>query len=188
LPSLEVLTINRGLEGDDLLEIMCRALNYFPKGLWDRVNYLGDVSMKYDVKVRSRENVYNAFIFNNLIEKIKRIRKMLQMKNLLLAVTRDPVIAIYHRFKFEVEGISQVASLIHDYVSSDVGVVSLFRVDEEAASKIVAHGLGHNQGLRHHVEPIDIMYEGLLKHDVLNEGFCDDCIKRMLIYQLNQEI
>ena len=185
--SLEVLTINKGFEGDDLLEIMWRALNHFPRGLWDRVNYLGDVGMKYDVKVRSRENIYNVFIFNNLIERIRRIRRMLQMKDLLLAVTRDPVIAIYHRFKFEVEGISQIASLVHDYVSSDLGIVSLFRVNEETASKIVAHGLGHNQGLRHHVEPIDIMYEGLLKHDVLNEGFCNDCIKKMLSCQHNQE-
>lgn len=181
-----MLTINMGFKDDDLLEIMWRALNYFPRGLWDKVNYLGDINMKYDVKVRSKKNIYNAFIFNNLIEKIRKIRKMLQMKDLLLAVTCDPVIAIYHRFRFEVEGISQIASLIHDYVSSDVGIVSLFRVNEETASKIVAHGLGHNQGLRHHMEPIDIMYEGLLKHNVLNEGFCNDCIRKML--SQNQEL
>jgi len=32
--------------------------------------------MKYDVKIRSMENIYNAFIFSNLIEKIKKIKKI----------------------------------------------------------------------------------------------------------------
>lgn len=182
MPSLEVLTINESEKhssGEDLLEIMWRALEYFPRGIWESINYLGDARMKYDVKIRSMGNIYNAFLFSNLIDKIRKIKRTLQIKDLLLAVTRDPVITLYHRF--EDERIRQIANLVYDYVSSDVGILSFFRVTEEKAPKIIAHGLGHNRGLRHHVEPIDVMYEGLIEHNNLrNNGFCDSCIRRML--------
>ena len=175
-----MLTINEDDKSSvEISEIIWRALEYFPRDLWIGVNYLGNMNMEHDVKLRSKETVYRAFIFHNLIEKIRRIRKLLKIKEVLLAVTCDPIIAIYHRF--EVEKLSCFANLIHDYVSGDVGVVSLFQIEEEKASKVVAHGLGHNRGLRHHVEPVDIMYEGLLKHTALRKnGFCNECLKRMI--------
>ncbi|MBS7607517.1 hypothetical protein KEJ14_06760 [Candidatus Bathyarchaeota archaeon] len=181
MPFLEMLTINEGEKRhEEIMEIVWRALKYFPKGLWEEVNYLGNANIKHDVKIKIRESIYGAFIFNNLIGKIKRIRSALGIKNLLLAVTSDPIIAVYHRF--DARRLSQVANLIYDYVSWDTGVVSLFRIEDERASKIIAHGLGHNRGLRHHAEPIDIMYEGLLEYkSIRKDGFCNDCIKKILV-------
>lgn len=179
MPLLEMLTINEGgRRHEEIMEIIWRALEYFPRGLWEGVNYLGNADMRHDVKIKFRESIYGAFIFNNLMGKIKRIKSALGIKNLLLAVTSDPIIAVYHRF--DAKRLNQVANLIYDYVSWDAGVVSLFRVGDEKASKIIAHGLGHNRGLRHHYEPIDIMYEGLLEHkNIRKDGFCNDCIRRI---------
>ncbi|MEM1582050.1 MAG: hypothetical protein QXK89_06025 [Candidatus Bathyarchaeia archaeon] len=181
MPFVEMLTINEERKDtEEILEIIWRALEYFPRGLWEGINYLGNVDMKHDLKVKSKDAIYGAFIFNNLINKIRRVRELLQIRDLLLAVTRDPIIAVYH--KFEAERLSRIANLIHDYVSNDVGVISLFRAEEhETASKVVAHGLGHNRGLRHHTKPVDIMYEGLLEYSTLkNERFCTDCIRKIL--------
>jgi predicted Zn-dependent protease len=57
---------------------------------------------------------------------------------------------------------------------------SLFQVDAQQSSRVVVHGLGHNRGLRHHVEPIDVMYPHLLKSPVLEvEGFCMGCLRKL---------
>ncbi|MCX8171254.1 MAG: hypothetical protein N3E47_04710 [Candidatus Bathyarchaeota archaeon] len=180
MPSIEALTINEQRENiEEILEFIWEAIEYFPAGLWEEVNYIGNINMKHDLKVKIKEEVYNAFIFNNLIEKIRRIRRILQIKDLLLAVTREPIVAIYHRFGGKT--LSSFATIVYDYVSNDVGAVSLFKIEENISTKIIAHGLGHNRGLKHHTKPIDIMHEGLLKNVMLeNEGFCNDCIKRML--------
>ncbi|MEM3816105.1 MAG: hypothetical protein QW341_04590 [Candidatus Bathyarchaeia archaeon] len=186
MPSIEALTVNEKEENiEEILEVIWRAVEYFPRGLWEEVNYIGNINVKHDLKVKIKEEMYNAFIFNNLIEKVRGIRKLLQVKNLLLAVTREPVIAIYHRF--EDKRLSRFASIVHDYVSSDVGLVSLFRVGEDVGTKIIAHGLGHSRGLKHHTKPIDMMYEGLLMSRTLeNEGFCNDCIKRMFMAEMKE--
>lgn len=180
MPSIEMLTVNEAYRSvEDILEILSRALEYFPKGLWDGIDYLGNINMKYDVKVRFKEATYGAFILSNFIEKIRKIRRILQIKDLLLAVTQDPVIDVYPMLDYE--KIRRVARLIHDFVSTDIGVVSLFNIEGEGAIKVTAHGLGHNRGLRHHNEPIDLMYEGLLRQRTIsNEGFCSDCLKKIL--------
>jgi hypothetical protein len=70
--------------------------------------------------------------------------------------------------------------LVHDYVDERIGVVSLFRINKGSSSKVVAHGLGHNRGLRHHQEPIDLMYSGLLRTPTLRvEGFCKVCLRKL---------
>jgi hypothetical protein len=181
LPLLNLVTVNEEHENkEDLLEVIWRALEYFPGGLWEGANYLGNLDVKYDLKIKSKDNVYGAFIFSRLMEKIRRVRLMLQVKDLLLAVTCDPIITVYHRF--EGKGFKQVANLVYDYVSKEIGVVSLFRIEyDRTAARIVAHGLGHNQGLRHHLKPIDVMCEGLLEHDrLINDGFCNECLKKMM--------
>jgi len=182
LPFIDTLTINEEHKSnEEILEIIWRALEYFPRGLWEGINYLGNINMTYDIKIRVERNkaIHGAFIFNRLVNKIKRIRELLQIRELLLAVTCDPIIALYHTFNFE--KLSRMANLVHDYFSKDIGVVSLFRIEgDRKASKVVAHGLGHSQGLRHHIKPIDLMYEGLLECDNLtNNGFCHECLKRM---------
>ncbi|MBS7654423.1 MAG: hypothetical protein QXR06_03665 [Candidatus Bathyarchaeia archaeon] len=181
MPLLDVVTVNEEHENkEDLLEVIWRALEYFPGGLWEGANYLGNLNIKYDLKIKSKDDVYGAFMFSSLMEKIRRVRRMLQVKDLLLAVTCDPIITVYHRF--EDGGFKRVANLVYDYVSSEIGVVSLFRIEyDRNAARVVAHGLGHNQGLRHHAEPIDVMCEGLLEHEKLrNDGFCNECLKKMM--------
>ncbi|MEM1674895.1 MAG: hypothetical protein QXN24_03920 [Candidatus Bathyarchaeia archaeon] len=180
MPSLEVLTVNEASRSiEEILEIIWRALEYFPRGLWDEVMYIGNADIKYDIKVEIKGESYRAFIFNNLLGKIKRIREAMKIKDLLLAVTANPVIAIYS--KLGSKGISRVASLVHDYLSSDIGIVSLFAMKDDATTMVTAHGLGHSRGLRHHAEPIDLMYEGLLKSKSLSrDGFCESCLRRII--------
>lgn len=67
---LDVLTVNDKCESrEDLLEIVYRALENFPRGLWKGIDHLGDINVEYDVKIRSKHNVYGAFILENLLEK-----------------------------------------------------------------------------------------------------------------------
>ncbi|MEM1515821.1 MAG: hypothetical protein QXH24_07260 [Candidatus Bathyarchaeia archaeon] len=180
MPSIEMLTINEAdKDVTEILEIIWRALKYFPKNVWDEVKYIGNANMKYDVKVKIKGLLYEAFLFNSLLSKIRMIRWTMDIKDLLLAVTVDPVIAIYSRIGYR--GINRTTSLVHDYVSSDIGMISLFAVKNDVAVMITAHGLGHNRGLRHHNKPIDLMYEGLLEGKSLNkDGFCEACLKRII--------
>lgn len=177
---MEMLTINEaGKSIEDILEIIWRALEYFPKGVWDEVRYLGNADMRHDVRVEIKGSLYKAFILNSLLNKIRRIREAMKIKDLLLAVTLDPIIAVYP--KLELKRISHIVSLVQDYVSNDIGVISLFNIEDNIAPKVTAHGLGHSKGLRHHSEPIDLMYEGLLKSRNLDkDGFCDNCLRRII--------
>mgnify|MGYP001074941428 CR=1 FL=1 len=175
---LDMLTINEELKSkEDVMEIVMEAFDYFPEGIWEGIKYLGNVNVKHDLKVKSKEKVYGAFIFNNLIDKIREMKNMLKRDDLLLAVTHDPVIAVYHRF--ELEKFNRIINLVHDYVSTDLGIVSLFEIEEEAATRIAAHGLGHNRGLRHHAKPIDLMYAELLEYPIRRDGFCDECQRKL---------
>ncbi|MEM2321508.1 MAG: hypothetical protein QXS79_06495 [Candidatus Bathyarchaeia archaeon] len=179
MPSMEMLTVNEASKSiENILEIIWRALEYFPKGVWDEVRYLGNANIKHDVKIGIKGIFYKAFLFNNLIGKIRKIRGAMEIRDLLLAVTVDPVIAVYPQL--EPKGISHMASLVRDYASYDVGIVSLFTLENDTAVMVTAHGLGHSRGLRHHSEPIDLMYEGLLGSRILNrKGFCRDCLRRV---------
>ena len=76
---------------------------------------------------------------------MKELKRILNVKDLLLALTLDPVVLVYHRFLSN--GFKRVVNLVRDYVSDDIGVISLFETDGEIGIKIAAHGLGHNQGL-----------------------------------------
>lgn len=172
---LDMLIINREPKNkENLLAIIWDAFDYFPEGTWEGIKYLGNMNVKHDLKIKSKEKVYGAFLFDNLMAKIREMKNVLESHSLLLAVTSDPVIAIYHRF--ELEQFKRIINLIRDFVSKDVGMVSLFEMEEEAASRLAAHGLGHNRGLTHHVEPIDLMYARLLDgHPIERDGFCHKC-------------
>jgi len=98
--------------------------------------------------------------------------------SLLLGGTPDPVVALY--CFFDGKNFKKTLYLVHDYVTEKVGVVSFFQLDEENSRKVVAHGLGHNRGLRHHMEPIDLMYPELLRFPILQvEGFCRVCLRTL---------
>lgn len=179
--SIEMLSINDACKNlEDFLEIVWRAVEYFPKGVWDEVKYLGNIVIKHDIKIEINGAFYEAFIFNNLLDKVKRVRMAIKAKDLLLAVTGDPVVAIYSRLGSR--GVRRMATLVHDYVSTDIGIISLFAIKGESASMVAAHGLGHSRGLRHHSKPIDLMYEGLLENKTLDkEGFCESCLRKLVI-------
>ncbi len=177
--SINVLTISEESEGwEGLVRIVEAATNFFPSVAWDSVEYVGKISLEHDVKITAKNASFGAFLLENLIQKIKRIKNSDKLVNLLLGLTSDPIVAMYYFFdgvKFKRESF-----LVHDYVTEKVGVVSLFHVEKDASSKVVAHGLGHNKGLRHHIEPIDLMYSELLKSSVLRiDGFCKGCLHKL---------
>jgi predicted Zn-dependent protease len=119
-----------------------------------------------------------AFLFEKLTKRIGKIKDSHGLMNLLLAITPDPIVAIY--YFFDGKHFRRTLCLVHDYVAETVGVVSLFRVTKRYSSKVVAHGLGHNRGLRHHLKPIDLMYPGLLRtHTLEVEGFCKACLDKL---------
>jgi len=177
--SLDMLTINEEFRNrEDLVELMWTAFSYFPRGIWEGVNFVGNISVKCDLKIRLKQDVCGAFVFSHLLRKIKEMKNMLKTEDLLLAMTHHPVIVMYHRF--EVDGFKRMVNIVHDYVSNDVGMISLYETDEDAAAKVAAHGLGHNQGLTHHAEPIDLMYAGLLHgHRIEIDGFCSECKRKL---------
>ena len=175
--SINVLTINGEPENErDLIKIVENARIYFPKETWDDILYMGNISLEHDVKIATSGESLGALLFEKLIKRIERMKDSDRLVNLLLGITPDPVIAMYHFF--DGKNFKRTLYLVHDYVAAKVGVVSFFRLNEETSSKVVAHGLGHNRGLRHHIEPIDLMYSELLKFPILQvEGFCKVCLR-----------
>jgi len=176
---INVLTINGAPEnGRDLVKIVEEARRYFPSETWDDVRYLGKLSLKHDIKIATSGESLGAFLFEKLIERVERAKDSSEMLSLLLGITPDPIIAVY--YFFDGKNFKKTVYLVHDYVAEKVGVVSLFHVVKESSKKVVAHGLGHNRGLRHHVEPIDLMYPGLLQFPRLQvEGFCKVCLRKL---------
>jgi predicted Zn-dependent protease len=97
--------------------------------------------------------------------------------DLLLAITPEPVVALYYFFNGK--GFKRTLYFVHDYVDETVGIVSLFQVKTKEADKVIAHGLGHSRGLRHHLEPVDLMHPELLRTALDIEGFCKVCLRRL---------
>lgn len=178
--SINVLTINGESENEiDLIKIVESAKSYFPSETWDDIRYLGKLSLEHDVKIATNEEFFGAFIFGKLVERIERIKDSNKLMSLLLGITPDPIVAVY--YFFDGKTFKRALYLVHDYVTKKAGVVSLFRVKQESSSKVVAHGLGHNRGLHHHAEPIDLMYSELLRSPALQvEGFCKACLYKLI--------
>jgi len=177
--SLDILTINENPRGkEDLLEMIWNALNYFPEGTWGNINYIGNTVVKYDLTVEANGELSQALTFPKILRKLREMRGMFKTHTLLLGVTHDPVIVLYCRF--EGNSFKRSVVTVHDYVSDDVGILSFFQKDESVAIRIVAHGLGHNRGLEHHNEPIDLMFIGLLDGGRIElDGFCRSCIRKL---------
>lgn len=177
--SLDMLTINDEPKNkEDLIEMIWKAFSYFPEGIWKTVNYIGNVKVKHDLKIKSKGRTCGAFVFSDLVSRIRGMKDTLRIEDLLFAVTHDPVIVSYHRF--ELDRFKRIIEVVHDYVSDDVGIFSLFETEEEVRARIAAHGLGHNQGLGHHLEPLDLMYVRLLSGDRIRiDGFCLQCQRKL---------
>lgn len=179
MQAINVLTISSGPENDrDLVEIIEDARDYFPKKTWDEIRYLEELSLEHDVKIAVGREHSEAFLFEKLVKRVVKMKGSEGSSSLLLGVTTDPIVALYH--SFDGTRFRRTVYLVHDYVSEKVGVVSLFRVNRCSSSKVVAHGLGHNRGLSHHTKPIDLMNPGLLRLPTLQvEGFCEACLLRL---------
>ncbi len=184
--SINVLTINEGVENElDLVKVVEDAKKYFPTETWEEVRYLGELSLEHDFRIAMNTESLGAFLFERLIERIGKIRDADRLENPLLGITRDPIVTLY--YFFDGKNFKKALYLVHDYVSERVGVVSLFQVDEDISSKVVAHGLGHNKGLRHHIKPVDLMHPDLLRFPKLRlEGFCKDCLRKLTKYQTKE--
>jgi predicted Zn-dependent protease len=176
---IRVLTISGKTEDkEDLVEIVEDASDYFPTDTWDTIIYIGKLSLEHDFKVATNRESYGAFLFQRLLKRIRKVRDSTNLISLLLGITSDPVVAVHHFF--DRTNFKRRFYLVHDYVDETAGIVSLFQVKEEISSKLVAHGLGHNRGLRHHIEPIDLMYFELLKSPMLQvDGFCEVCLRKL---------
>ncbi|MDH5447424.1 MAG: hypothetical protein OEY24_01100 [Candidatus Bathyarchaeota archaeon] len=177
--SINVLTINGEPENKgDIVKIVEDARTYFPLETWDDVRYLGGLCLEYDFQIATSGESFGAFLFEKLVERIEGIKNSDKLMSLLLGITPDPIVAMY--YFFDGKHFKKALYLVHDYVAEKVGVVSFFQVKDEFSSKVVAHGLGHNRGLRHHVKPIDLMYSKLLRVPALQvEGFCEICLHKL---------
>lgn len=181
--TIDVLTVNEEPENQtDLIKVVEEAKTFFQTETWDEVRYLGKLKMNHDITITSGKEHRGAFLVEKLTKRIRDLRNT-ELMNLLLGITQDPIIATYYYFDGRL--FRRTIFLVHDYVSEKIGIVSLFRV-KEAASKVVAHGLGHSKGLSHHYKPIDLMYSKLLSAPALRvEGFCKDCRGKLKKDQTN---
>ena len=178
--SINILTIDEKPEDDaDLIKIVEEAKGYFPAETWEEIRYLGKLSLKHDVKILVGKQHLGGFLFEKLIERFGKIIGYLGLGNLFLGITTDPIVASY--YFFDGKQFKRTVYLVHDYVTQKVGVVSLYYVNEKSSRKVVAHGLGHNRGLHHHVKPVDLMHPELLKFPRLQvEGFCKVCLRELM--------
>lgn len=176
---LNVLTINTEFKnGQHLVKITEDARDYFPTISQDEIHYLGNLSLEHDLKIAMSERNFGAFLFEKMTRRIEKMEDYNKSRGLLLGITSDPIVTIHHFF--DRKHFKRVQYLVHDYVTKTVGVVSLFQVNMKHASKVVAHGLGHSKGLRHHSQPIDLMYSGMLRTPKLQvEGFCSACLHKL---------
>jgi hypothetical protein len=177
--TLDVLTINEDSENEDeLIEIVGQACKYFPKGTWRSIEYLGNLNIEHDVKVVFDARIYGAFILERLLRRIRKLKNMFKILKLLLGITSNPIVTFY--YKFETGNYQRIVNIVHDYVSDDVGVVSLFKAKDVFAKMLIAHGLGHNRGLTHHFDPVDLMCIDLLNYPMLDKkNFCKECIIKL---------
>ncbi len=176
---VNVLTINtESKEGQHLAKIAEDARDYFPTISQDEIHYLGNLSVEHDLKIATSEKTLGAFLFEKVTARIKKMENYNKLRGLLLGITSDPIVAIYHFF--DRKHFKRAQYLVHDYVTKTVGVVSFFQVNMKYASRVVAHGLGHGKGLRHHSQPIDLMYSEMLRTPKLQvEGFCRACLHEL---------
>jgi predicted Zn-dependent protease len=176
---LNLLTVAREAGDEtDLVQIVDDAKTFFPTEAWYEIRYLGELSLKHDLEIMDGGKACEAFLFKRLLQRFRKVKDSNGLAGLLLGITPKPVVDLY--YSFDGGSLRKTVFFVRDYVSKKIGVVSLFKLAEESTSKVVAHGLGHNQGLRHHLEPTDLMHSELLRLAHLEvDGFCSACLQSL---------
>jgi predicted Zn-dependent protease len=178
---LDLLTINyQPSSKEEIVELVYKALDYFPSELWNFVIYKGVVKIPYDIKVSIDDNEYEAFVYNKLLRKLREIKKEFSSKNRLLAITLSPILMI--RYYIDEGKIKQSILLVHDWIVNDIGFASLFEVKENVSKKLIAHSLGHFYDLLHHFQPIDLMTPELKEIEKAN-SFCKNCKEKLVEHE-----
>jgi predicted Zn-dependent protease len=177
---LDLLTINyEPYSKEEIVELIYKALDYFPNEVWNFVIYKGVAKIPYDVKVNINDHNYDAFIYNKLLRKLREIKEGIS-KNKLLAITLNPILIVsYHIDKGKLK---QSTMLVRDWVVNDIGFASLFEVKENVSKKLIAHSLGHFYDLSHHFQPIDLMTPELKEIEKTN-SFCKNCKEKLAEYE-----
>ncbi|MCW4052169.1 MAG: hypothetical protein NWE78_03030 [Candidatus Bathyarchaeota archaeon] len=176
---LNILTVSQEPANEkDLANIVDDAKTFFPTEAWYDVRYVGELSLEHDLKIMVGDETCGAFLFKKLLKRFQKLKDSRGLVGVLLGITSKPVVDMY--YSFGGGNLRKTVFFVHDYVSKKIGVVSVFRLTEESSSKVVAHGLGHNQGLRHHLEPTDLMHSELLRISHLEvDGFCKVCLRSL---------
>ena len=170
--NLDFVTINCEDRTDvDYLKMVEVATKLFPITILDEISDKGSIQVLSRWKAAIEGKSYRALLFQETFKKLKG-------KDPLIGMIKDPVIAFYHFF--DRTNFKKAIYLVHDYMDERIGVVSLFYLEEDASSKLVAHALGHKEGLRHHTEPIDLMYSELLtSYQSIKQSFCPVSVDKL---------
>jgi len=176
--NLDLVTINCEDRTDvDYSKIVEVATELFPITILDGISDKGNIQVPSPVGAVIKGRSYEALLFQELLTKLKKLKG----QDPLMGMTKDPVIAVYQFFdrtKFK-----KSVYMIHDYMDGRIGFVSLFGLESLGygdLSKLVAHALGHKEGLSHHLEPIDLMYMELVSgYQSIKQAFCPVCVDKL---------
>jgi predicted Zn-dependent protease len=167
---LDVVTINSEDPNQDLVKLVEEGVEFFPPYIWDSINYTGEVEFPCDRELFMGERFIPSFEYRKLISRLRKIKR----KKPLLGIISNHL--VYFESIFYENGKLKISYMpIRDYME-EVGFVSLLKLENQVASKIIAHALGHNRGLEHHHIPIDLMYPELRDITYVPEQFCKKCI------------
>jgi len=170
---LDTVVINSDVEKEEVVEIVGKACDYFPSNSWDGIQYKGSVHIPYDLKIIFNGSVYKSFLWNMLLRKTRQLKK----ENRLLGITFDPILLL--DYSLQDGNIKKNVFFVFDYMTNDVGFVSLFFVKRDVSNKIIAHTLGHSKNLEHHDTPTCLMYSRLQDYLYQINSFCKSCIKKL---------
>jgi predicted Zn-dependent protease len=181
MPTLEMVVINRDtVYAEEMADVFEMVQDRFPSKHLYGIEVLGKVEVKHDTKVLIRGKEYKAHEYANLMRKMKKFKEFLGVKGPFLGLAYDPMVRIYT--EITARGVETGIEVLRDYVHENTVVYSCFGVPVNKNFDSALHTLGHVAGLRHHVEPIDIMYYNLLQEqtklktlDSSGKYFCEVC-------------
>jgi len=162
---LDVVTINSKGQYDGYIKILENAVSFFPSYARYEINPKGNIELTPDGEAIIRGRIHSYFLFKTVMRELRRYRRKHGIENPVFGVTQIVILDIYRRF--ERGRFKRGVDAVHDYVTDEVGFVSLWKSeyfrDENAPNMITAHAIGHNKGLKHHIAPDDFMYTWLTR-------------------------